>query len=150
MTATRVIRLAVVVLSAGCADVSAPRAEPILEEGPLVAADRPSYSWRSDSALTWRITNPRGVHAFYYPGNHIRLQRHVKGRWIDIGLYAGFEAEPRRLRAGDTLSARVPLTDDVFPVSGWYRLHARLYRDSTLAMEWPIGNRVSPAVWIGP
>jgi hypothetical protein len=121
-------------------------------KGPVVATDRASYSWAKDSALVWTLTNPNGVDVFYNFGNHIYLERWDGRQWQGIGLYAGLgmEMPSIRLASGETRSARVRLTSMHFPKSGWYRIRGNLYRDTTTSMWWPIGNRVSPAVWVGP
>jgi hypothetical protein len=138
-------------LVAACgSELTAPPGEPVLEIGPVLDTDRNSYSWRRDSAFTWLLLNPHGVDVFYYPGNHIYLEHYRDGRWEPIGLYGGVEADPVRLPLGDTLSASVRLSNDVFPKAGWYRVHGHVFRDTSLTALWPLGNRVSPAVWVGP
>ena len=122
----------------------------MFEIGPVVGTDRNAYSWRNDTVFTWILANPHRVDAFYYPGNHIYLERYDDGRWELIGLYGFLETDPVRLRLGDTLSASVRLSNDAFPESGWYRVHSRVYRDTALTLLWPLGNRVSSAVWVGP
>lgn len=127
-----------------------PPAERVLEIGPVAATDRKSYSWRNDSAFVWILANPHSVDVFYYPGNHVYLERWDAGQWQAIGLYGSIAADPVRLVSGDTLAASVQLSNDVFPKSGWYRVHSKLFRDTALTTLWPLGNRVSPAVWVGP
>lgn len=146
----RILGSVVWLLAACRGESTGPPVEPVLEIGPVVATDRNSYSWIRDTAFIWVLANPHGVDVFYYPGNDVFLERYRDGRWEQIGLYGGIEADPLRLASGDTLSASVPLTNDLFPTSGWYRVHGWVFRDTALTALWPLGNRVSPAVWVGP
>ena len=138
-------------LLTACGDgIVTPPGEPVSEIGPVVRTDRSSYNWNRDTAFTWVLLNPHGVDVFYYPGNHIYLERYIDSRWEPIGLYGGIEADSRRLASADTLSALVQLSNSAFPKAGWYRVHSRVFRDSALTTLWPLGNRVSRAVWVGP
>ena len=138
-------------VAAACtSEPTAPPAEVVSEVGPIVTFDRVSYSWTVNDSARWLMANPHGVPAFYYPGNHAFLEHYVGDTWEPIGLYGGIEAEPRRLAVSDSLRDNLSLTSSIFSVSGWYRLHANLYRDSALMQPWPVGNQVSPAVWVGP
>ena len=133
-----------------CADDGPPPAEFIGEPGPVVSFDRTSYSWDRDRNATWLVANPLGVNAFYYPGDAVFLEHWAQDHWEPIYPYGGLEAEPVRLGASDSLSDSLRLTANLFPRSGWYRLHTQLYRDSALTQHWPVGNSVSAAVWVGP
>jgi hypothetical protein len=118
--------------------------------GPVVAAERVSYSWEKDSDFVWSLSNPDGVDVFYNPGNHVHVDRWDGEQWDSHAISGAFTFNPVRLSPGATQKSGIRLSSFDFPKSGWYRVQIKLYRDTATTTLWPIGNRVSAAVWVGP
>ena len=147
--------LALAALVAGCrSEPTAPLPEPVTELGPAIVTDRSSYDWTLYHEARWVVRNPHGVAVYFvFPSDYVYLQRYDGGAWRDLPTWYGWALDQRlvhQVPAGDSLEGVMPLTNDVVPVSGWHRLAFLIYKDSSGALLWPLGNRVTPAVWIGP
>jgi len=147
--------LAIPALVAGCRSESlAPLAEPVTEPGPAITTDRVRYDWQLFREAHWVVTNPRGVPVYFvFPSEYVRLQRYDGTAWRDLPTWYGWALDQRLVHPvppGDSLVGVVPLTNDVVPTSGWHRLIFLIFRDSAGAQLWPLGNRVTAAIWIGP
>ncbi len=142
-------------LLAGCRSESlSPVPEPVSEPGPAIATDRLRYDWQLFHEAHWTVTNPRRVPVYFiFPSDYVRLQRYDAAGWHDLPTWYGWGLDQTLVHPvppGDSLVGVVPLTNDVVPTSGWHRLVFLIYRDSAGTQLWPLGNRVSAAVWIGP
>lgn len=132
-----------------------PPPDPVAEgPGPVVTVDRSAYRWSVDSAVVVTVTNDRDVPVYYRACLPYNLDRYEAG-WqhspLPYGCPAGEASSSiRRLAAGGSTGMTLPLTNDVFPTSGWYRVEFHAYRDSTMRTPWGQDSRVSPAFRVGP
>ena len=135
-------------------ELLAPRPEPVTEPGPVISLDQASYNWSLSGQVRWAIRNPQALPVYLiWPSDYVRLQRYDGGVWRDLPTWYAWALDQTMVHAlaqGDSLVGSVPLTNDVVPTSGWHRLVFLIYKDSAGTVMWPLGNRVTAAVWIGP
>ncbi len=105
----------------GCADLTPPSAPAPETPGPVVTVGQASYRWSRDSVIAVTARNPLDAPVYYSCGP-FALQRYRNG-WRDVPLlYDWIDCPMRRLPASDSLGHTLPLTNDVIPQSGWYRV----------------------------
>jgi hypothetical protein len=130
-------------------DLTPPPASTPETPGPVVGVAQPSYRWNTDASAIVTVRNPHDADVFHacIP---VAIQRYRDG-WRDIpSPFGGVECPPTRLAATDSLRLELPLTNDVIPQSGWYRVVFHLFRDAALQTPWDERSRVSPAFEVRP
>ena len=157
-TTRRVLGRAVWVVQAvwllACKDLTPPADATPEVPGPVITADKDSYSWKEDDVAVFTLSNPEGASVYWAACPNYRVQRYENG-WQTVRMPRGVlpsegVCDPRRLAAGQTVEHRIPLTSDWIPRSGWYRLELNLVRDSNPELPWALRSRTSPSVRIAP
>lgn len=146
--------IGLVALIACAADLTPP-SDPAPEvPGPVVTVGKRTYSWNVDSTVVVSVRNPDNAPIYYNACGGFVVQRYRDG-WSDgidpSGYPLGEAACPlRTLSVSDAREVRLSLSNNIFPVSGWYRVVFRLYRDAGLTNPWSERSRASPAFEVLP
>lgn len=139
-----------VVAIAACTDLTPPGRQQPSGPGPQVQLDKAGYRWLTDSALRYSVANPDGV-PIWARCPSLVVQRYRNGWQSVISVPTEcLSPLPRRVLPGDSMAGTLPLTSNVFPRAGNYRLVFDLFRDQGLTDQWPVEHRISETFRVDP